>query len=162
LTHDDWRKGLELLYQAGEISSPESNEFVLFSGVLGLSSLADMGNSPDNVAPSSVFGPFHVRGVSDLAAGGDMKGYNERVYTVYRRILSTDDTPMAGAVLEIWQTAENGIYSVQDKSQPACIYSCITTDSDGRYLFSTLHPLPYTVPDDGPVGELLRATGRNP
>jgi protocatechuate 3,4-dioxygenase beta subunit len=36
------------------------------------------------------------------------------------------------------------------------------TDADGRYLFSTVRPAPYTVPDDGPVGELLHATGRHP
>lgn len=38
----------------------------------------------------------------------------------------------------------------------------MTTGTDGRYLFSTVRPAPYTVPEDGPVGELLRATGRHP
>ena len=164
LTHDEWRKGLELLYQAGEISSPERNEFVLFSDVLGLSSLVDMVNSPDDGTPSSVLGPFHVRGAPDLAVGGDMKGDNEGAATVVGgRVLSTDGTPIVGAVLEIWQTAENGLYSGQDEAQPDYnFYGCMTTDADGRYLFSTVRPAPYTVPDDGPVGELLHATGRDP
>jgi len=38
----------------------------------------------------------------------------------------------------------------------------MVSDEDGRYLFSTVRPAPYTVPDDGPVGELLHATGRHP
>lgn len=164
LTHDEWRKGLELLYQAGEISTPERNEFVLFSDVLGLSSLVDMVNSSPDGTPSSVLGPFHVRGAPNLPVGGDMKGDNEGAPTIVGgRVLSTDGTPIEGAVLEIWQTAENGLYSGQDDSQPDYnFYSCMTTGADGRYLFSTVRPAPYTVPEDGPVGELLRATGRHP
>ena len=164
LTHEEWRKGLELLYSAGEISTPERNEFVLFSDVLGLSSLVDMVNSPDNGTPSSVLGPFHVRGAPDLAFGGDMKGNNEGAATIVGgRVLSTDGAPIEGAVLEIWQTAENGLYSGQDENQPEFnLYGCMKTDADGRYLFSTVRPAPYTVPEDGPVGELLRATGRHP
>ena len=164
LTHDEWRKGLELLYQAGEISTPERNEFVLFSDVLGLSSLVDMMNSSPEGTPSSVLGPFHIQGAPDLPVGGDMKGDNEGAPTVVGgRVLSTDGTPIEGAVLEIWQTAENGLYSGQDESQPDYnFYGCMTTGADGRYLFSTVRPAPYTVPEDGPVGELLRATGRHP
>ena len=164
LTHDEWRKGLELLYQAGEISTPERNEFVLFSDVLGLSSLVDMVNSSPDGTPSSVLGPFHVRGAPNLPVGGDMKGDNEGTPTIVGgRVLSTDGTPIEGAVLEIWQTAKNGLYSGQDDSQPDYnFYSCMTTGADGRYLFSTVRPAPYTVPEDGPVGELLRATGRHP
>lgn len=164
LTHDEWRKGLELLYNAGDISTPERNEFVLFSDVLGLSSLVDMVNSPDNGTPSSVLGPFHVRGAPDLAFGADMKGDNEGAPTIVGGcVTTTDGTPIEGAVLEIWQTAENGLYSGQDDSQPEFnFYGCMKTGADGRYLFSTVRPAPYTVPEDGPVGELLRATGRHP
>ena len=164
LTHDEWRKGLELLYQAGEISSPERNEFVLFSDVLGLSSLVDMVNSPKDGTPSSVLGPFHVRGAPDVAVGGDLKGKNSGAAVVVGgRVLTTDGQPIEGAVLEIWQTAENGLYSGQDKDQPDYnLYACMTTGADGRYLFSTVRPAPYTVPDDGPVGAVLHATGRQP
>ena len=37
-----------------------------------------------------------------------------------------------------------------------------TTDDDGRFWFRTIVPLHYPIPDDGPVGALLRATGRHP
>jgi hydroxyquinol 1,2-dioxygenase len=36
------------------------------------------------------------------------------------------------------------------------------TDEEGRYRFWAVTPTPYPIPDDGPVGELLRATGRSP
>ena len=164
LTHDEWRKGLELMFAAGEISTPERNEFVLFSDVLGLSSLVDMVNSSEDGTPSSVLGPFHVLGAPDVPVGGDLINDNEGdKIVVGGRVLTTEGTPIEGAVLEIWQTADNGLYSGQDAEQVEYnLRARMTTDADGRYLFSTVRPAPYTVPDDGPVGELLRATGRHP
>ncbi len=164
LTHDEWRRGLELLFAAGNISSPERNEFVLFSDVLGMSSLVDMMHSSEDATPSSVLGPFHVLGAPDLAVGGDMRGDNDGdAVVVSGKVLSTDGSMIAGATLEIWQTAENGLYSGQDANQAEYnLRARMTSESDGRYLFSTVRPAPYTVPDDGPVGELLRATGREP
>ncbi len=164
LTHDEWRKGLEILYGSGEISTPERNEFVLLSDVLGLSSLVDMVNSAEDGTPSSVLGPFHILGAPDVPVGADLVGDNTGdISVVGGRVLTTDGAPIEGAELEIWQTAENGLYSGQDEAQPEYnLRAHMTTDADGRYLFSTVRPAPYTVPDDGPVGELLHATGRHP
>ena len=38
----------------------------------------------------------------------------------------------------------------------------MTVGDDGRYAFTTVKPVEYTVPSDGPVGEILRACGRHP
>ena len=164
LTHDEWRKGLELLQKTGEITTPERNEYVLLSDVLGLSSLVDMVNSPDGGTPSSVLGPFHILGAPDLAVGGDMKRDNEGATVVVQgRVLSTDGGPVQGAEIEIWQTSDNGLYSNQDETQPEYnLRGHMVVGEDGHFTFTTVRPAPYTVPDDGPVGELLHATGRQP
>ena len=62
LTHAEWRKVIDLLTAAGEITDDERNEFVLFSDVLGLSSLVDMINSPKGATEASPLGPFHILG----------------------------------------------------------------------------------------------------
>ncbi len=164
LTHEEWRKGLELLVKAGEISSPERNEFVLLSDVLGVSSLVDIIHSPKEGTPSSVLGPFHILGAPDLAVGGDMKRDNEGATVIVSgSVRSPDGTPINGAELEIWQTADNGLYSNIDPDQSEYnLRAHMKLDDDGRYSFTTVRPAPYTVPDDGPVGELLHATGRHP
>jgi catechol 1,2-dioxygenase len=36
-----------------------------------------------------------------------------------------------------------------------------TTGDDGSYSFETVRPSAYPIPGDGPVGALLRATGRH-
>lgn len=164
LTHDEWRKGLELLMAAGDISSPERNEFVLFSDVLGLSSLVDMLHSPDNSTPSSVLGPFHVLGAPDLPVGGNLMQDNTGTpLVVWGVVKDQDGNPIKGAELEIWQTAENGLYSNNDPDQSEYnLRAHMKMGDDGLYAFTTVRPAPYVVPDDGPVGELLKATGRHP
>ena len=37
-----------------------------------------------------------------------------------------------------------------------------TTDAEGRFWFRTVLPSHYPIPDDGPVGDLLRRTSRHP
>lgn len=73
LTHDEWRAGLKAMEWAGRITTPERNEFVLLSDVLGLSSLVDMINSPEGATSSSVLGPFHVSDAPPMEIGDDMK-----------------------------------------------------------------------------------------
>ncbi|GAB5445282.1 dioxygenase family protein [Gymnodinialimonas sp.] len=163
LTHAEWRKGLELLTRAGEITDDERNEFVLFSDVLGLSSLVDMINSPDACTSSSVLGPFHILGAPALPVGGDMIGDNEGPQVVVEgRVMDQSGAPIEGAQIELWQTADNGLYSNQDDAQSEYnLRISMTTGADGRYALSTIRPAPYLVPTDGPVGDLLNATGRH-
>ncbi|MCB1407566.1 MAG: hydroxyquinol 1,2-dioxygenase [Rhodobacteraceae bacterium] len=163
LTHAEWRKGLEMLTRAGEISDSERNEFVLFSDVLGLSSLVDMINSPKGCTNSSVLGPFHILGAPNLPVGGDMIGDNVGPQVVVQgHVRDQSGAPIKGAVIELWQTADNGLYSGQDPSQADYnLRISMTTGADGRYALSTIRPAPYPVPSDGPAGDILKATGRH-
>jgi hydroxyquinol 1,2-dioxygenase len=80
LTHAEWRKGIEFLEWAGDISDKERHEFVLLSDVLGLSSLVDMLHSHPEGTSSSVLGPFHITGSPPLPIGGDLRGdFKEQV-----------------------------------------------------------------------------------
>ena len=164
ITHEEWRKALEILMDAGKISSPQRNEFILLSDVLGVSSLVDMIHSPEQATPSSVLGPFHILGAPDLPVGGDMKKDNEGATVIVNgRVQTPDGNPIKGAELEIWQTADNGLYSNIDPEQEEYnLRVHMKLDDDGRYALTTVRPAPYTVPEDGPVGELLRSTGRHP
>ena len=164
LTHDEWRKGLAMLEHAGRITGPERNEFVLFSDVLGLSSLVDMMHSRADATSSSVLGPFHVSNPPPLAIGGDMKGdFEGIVLLVEGQVRGTDGAPIPGAQIDIWQTAPNGLYSSQDPDQDIhSFHGLMTANENGDFSFTTVKPVSYTVPSDGPVGDLLEAAGRHP
>ena len=164
LTHAEWQVGLDILRRAGNITTPERDEFVLLSDVLGLSSLIDMIHSSDNGTSSSVLGPFHISNAPAMPMGSDLRGeYEGELILVEGRVLNESGNPISGATLDIWQTAPNGLYSSQDPDQDMySFHALFTTGADGRYGFTTVRPVSYTVPTDGPVGDLLQATGRHP
>jgi len=164
LTHDEWRKGLEFLEWAGKITTPERNEFVLLSDVLGLSSLVDMLHSVPGGTSSSVLGPFHVSNPPPMPIGGNLKrDFEWQVLLAEGRVLDMGSNAISGAEIDIWQTAPNGMYSSQDPDQDIfSFHALMTTDENGRYAFTTVRPVSYTVPNDGPVGQILDAVGRHP
>jgi len=164
LTHDEWRKGLEFLEWAGKITTPERNEFVLLSDVMGLSSLVDMLHSNPESTSSSVLGPFHVSNPPPLDIGGDMKrDFDGEVLLVEGYVKDTEGNAIPNATIDIWQTAPNGLYSSQDPDQDIhSFHALMKADENGHYAFTTVQPVSYTVPSDGPVGGILDAAGRHP
>ncbi len=164
LTHAEWQRGIDFLQRTGDISDAERHEFVLLSDVLGVSSLVDMVNARSGATSSSVLGPFHIEGAPAIPYGADLKRhYGGPVLLVEGQVRSTDGAPIAGAKIDIWQTAPNGMYSSQDPEQDTySFHGIMTTQADGRYAFTSVKPVSYTVPNDGPVGEILDATGRHP
>lgn len=78
-------------------------------------------------------------------------------------IKDTNGNPIAGAELDIWQSAPNGLYASQDQEQDNySFHGLMTVGDDGRYAFTTVKPVEYMVPSDGPLGDILRACGRHP
>jgi hydroxyquinol 1,2-dioxygenase len=163
LTHAEWKAAIDFLYAAGRISNDQRNEFMLTSDVLGLSTLVDLLNQPAGATESSELGPFYAEGSPLLPVGADLvKGNTGDRVLVRGRVLDTAGRPIAGALLDFWQAASNGLYPEQDKRQdPLNLRFCMKTDGEGRYAFTTIKPAAYTVPYDGPVGGLLRAGGRD-
>jgi hydroxyquinol 1,2-dioxygenase len=164
LTHAEWMAGLMALTRAGEITTPERNEFILFSDLFGVSALVDMVNTPPGATSCSNLGPFHQRGAPPLPDGGDLwKGQPGEVMVVTGRVLdAATGEGIAGATLDMWQNADNGFYAAQDAEQPAKNYhALLTCASDGSFAFSTTRQQPYTVPYDGPAGDMLRALARD-
>jgi len=93
-----------------------------------------------------------------------MRGdFDAPVLLVEGIVKDVDGAPIPGATLDIWQTAPNGLYSSQDPDQDTYSFHGLqTVGADGRYAFTTVRPVEYTVPSDGPVGDILRACGRHP
>ena len=163
LTHAEWETGIKFLEHTGEISDAERHEFVLLSDVLGLSSLIDMINSRPEGTSSSVLGPFHISGAPPLEIGGDMKGQFEgEVLLAEGIVMDVDGNPIEGAEIDIWQTAPNGLYSSQDENQDTFSFHGIqTTGANGKYAFTSVKPVEYEVPTDGPIGDFFDACGRH-
>ena len=156
---------IEFLIKVGNKTTQERNEFILASDLLGVSSLVDMINHRNGggTTQSSLLGPFFVESAPMLEVGGDLIGNNDgEPVLVTGQVSGPDGQPVAGAMLEVWQNAANGLYDTQDPELSGPNLRCrMLTGEDGRYRFTTIKPISYTVPDDGPMGEILHAIGRH-
>jgi hydroxyquinol 1,2-dioxygenase len=163
VTPAEWDAAIGALTRATAFTDDKRNEYILFSDLLGVSSLIDMVNAAKTGTPSSVLGPFHIEGAPELANGGDLwRGQVGEPLVVSGRVTDGAGAPLEGTVLALWQNAGNGLYAQQDKDQdPTNYHARLTVAPDGTFAFSTVRPVSYTVPDDGPAGDMLRALGRH-
>jgi hydroxyquinol 1,2-dioxygenase len=167
LTEAEWFQAIEILTEAGRMCSDKRQEFILFSDTLGVSMVVDLisHRKPDGATESTVFGPFHRLGAPELPAGGNI-AHLDKTGTptlVGGRVLDLDGKPIAGALLDVWQAQSSGLYDSQDESlNELHMRGKFRTDAEGRYLVRTVRPVHYPIPSDGPVGRMLRATGRHP
>lgn len=163
LTQAEWGTAIDALTRAMKFTDDKRNEYILFSDLLGVSSLVDMVNAATDGTPSSVLGPFHIEGAPELPNGGDLwKGQVGEPLVVSGRIVDAEGAAAKGTVLALWQNSGNGLYAQQDPDQsPTNYHARLKVADDGTFAFSTVRPLSYTVPDDGPAGDMLRALGRH-
>jgi hydroxyquinol 1,2-dioxygenase len=162
LTEAEWMAAMQWLTRTGQISNEKREEFILASDVLGLSMLVvQMNHRLDPAAtPATVLGPFHIEGSPELEFGADM---SDRLpgtpLFIQGTVRDLDGKPVAGAVLDVWQADTEGLYEVQvgdiDEARLRAKYA---TREDGSYCVKTIAPLGYTIPMDGPVGELIGQT----
>jgi catechol 1,2-dioxygenase len=166
LTEEEWMKGIQLLTRTGQMCDDKRQEFILLSDTLGVSMLVDAINHrlSGKATESTVFGPFYREGAEELPMGASISkdGLGEPT-VVMGQVLSTDGTPIPHALLDVWETNENGLYEQQDPEQPEMnLRGKFRSDSEGRYRFVGIKPVSYSIPDDGPVGQMLLSLGRHP
>jgi len=165
-TEEEWFAAIQFLTDTGKMCDGlVRQEFILLSDTLGVSMLVDAINhrQATGATDTTVFGPFYIAGMPERACGENMAETPGTPALVHGYVRSTDGTPVAGAVLDIWQTADNGMYSGQDTAQPAGnLRGRYRTDADGYYAIRTIVPVSYPIPTDGPVGRMLNATDRHP
>jgi hydroxyquinol 1,2-dioxygenase len=166
LSEDEWAGAIRMLTATGHITDDRRQEFILWSDTMGVSMLVDaLANElPEGATESTVLGPFYVPGSPLREYGANIAEEEAGVPAwIYGRILSIDGTPLAGAELDVWQNGDNRLYAVQDPNAPEDhLRGRFRTREDGSFAFLAVRPVPYTIPFDGPVGEMLEATGRHP
>lgn len=166
-TLDEWMQGIEFLTKTGHLSTEWRQEFILLSDTLGISMLIETINnrSSSGQTESTVLGPFHVSNAPRYPLGANicLDGKGEPLQ-VSGCVLDVDGKPIAGAMLDVWQANEDGFYDVQQKGiQPGNnLRGVFTSDAEGKFHFQSVYPRYYPIPDDGTVGNLLKALDREP
>lgn len=172
LEPEEWLAGMKFLNAVGQISTERRPEFILLSDTLGLSMMVvaleqarASGNAKGatEATEASVEGPFYWPGAPDLPLGTDIgEGVPGEPALYTGRVTDVNGQPLAGALLDVWSGDGDGKYDVQLSPEPVMkARGRFRTDAEGRYWFWSIRPSYYPIPDDGPVGEMLRATDRS-
>ena len=161
LTEAEWAAAIDFITRAGKMSDEKRQEVILFSDVMGVSMLVDAINHrlDSGATPTTVEGPFHVPNSPVVANGGDMaKGAPGIPCFVSGRVRGLDGQPIGGATLDLWQTDGEGLYEAQRDVTEPWMRGLYRSQPDGSYTIRTVAPIGYTIPMDGPVGELMNKT----
>ncbi len=165
LTEEEWATGIAVLTEAGRITDDKRQEFILLSDTLGLSMLVIAMNhaKPQGCTESTVLGPFYVPDSPACENGADIANGASGVPCFVRgSVRSLDGSPVPNAEIHVWQADDHGFYDVQYANLPAPQgRGVIRSRSDGSFNFRSVLAEDYPVPDDGPVGALMKALGRH-
>jgi hydroxyquinol 1,2-dioxygenase len=165
LTEEEWFEAIKFLTAVGQKCDGKRQEFILLSDVLGLSMMTVAINhkTDPGATEATVLGPFFAHGAKEFGYGGDlregatMKG--EDVW-VSGKVTSVDGKPIPGAALDILQAKADGIYDLQTEGEFE-LRGRVKANAKGEYAFKSYKPKFYSIPMDGPVGDLVRAVGDN-
>jgi protocatechuate 3,4-dioxygenase beta subunit len=165
LTREEWLTGIEFLTAVGQRCDDVRQEFILLSDTLGVSMLLEMVNEQPvaGATEPTVLGPFYVEGAPPRAFGDsivDDPATAGEPLLLHGTVSDLDGRPIPNATIDVWQVQPNGLYDIEEDPHKRNLRGFFHTGPDGRYEIRTLRPVDYTIPDDGPVGEMLRVAGR--
>lgn len=167
-TEEEWFKGIQFLTAVGHITDDVRQEFILLSDTLGVSILVDAINHrvTEGSTETTVLGPFHTDNAKPMQHGSQIASeeeFEKGEPTIVRgQVTDPDGKPIAGAKVDVWQASSEGFYDVQMDHGESDLRGIFETDAEGKFWFKAIKPVAYPIPDDGPVGQLLEATGRHP
>ncbi|MGF6408610.1 dioxygenase [Paraburkholderia sp. MM5482-R1] len=141
LEEAEWMAAIELLTKAGQICTAKRQEFVLLSDTLGVSILVDAINSrlPESATQQTVLGPCYWKGAPELPMGSDLaRGVIGEPCFYSGTMLTLDDGPIEGAVLDIWSGDGEGDYDMQLGSNEMRARGRLATGPRRQVLVSVL------------------------
>ncbi|KAI0200495.1 Intradiol ring-cleavage dioxygenase [Astrocystis sublimbata] len=184
LTVAEWLACVDMINEAGRMSTDKRNETQLICDILGLESLVDeitsklllresgKANAP---TPSAILGPFYRADAPILANGSSIVSPKTQDTPWYKEaepllahisgqvVSASTQKPIRDAVVDVWLAGPNGLYEQQDPTQPDMnLRGRFRTDEEGRYEMYALRPTAYPIPFDGPAGRLLTMLDRHP
>jgi protocatechuate 3,4-dioxygenase beta subunit len=155
---------MQFLTEVGQKCTPQRQEFMLLSEVLGLESVVNILDdlrTAERGTRTSILGPFYVSDPPLMELGQSLSPHEkDDQIGLYGMVKDSSGKPIQSASVEVWQTDEEGLYDVQ-RHDELDLRGRFLTDAQGRYYLKTIRPLGYSIPMDGPAGALVRSQHRH-
>ena len=167
LREDEFQKACDFIARLGQRTNATHNEVVLMSGSLGVSSLVCLlnnGNMGQTETTYNLLGPLWRMNSPKTESGGTIIRSPTPGPAIFVDCWFKDQkgNPIEGALVDIWHSSPEGFYEQQDPKQADMnLRGQFITDARGHFSFRSVKPAGYPIPVDGPVGELIRASGRH-
>ncbi|HTT47378.1 MAG TPA: dioxygenase [Pseudolabrys sp.] len=167
LTEEEFEKAVQYVVALGKKTTDTHNEAVLMSGSLGFSTLICLlnnGNNGQTETTANLLGPFWRMNSPATQNGGSIvrSPTPGPALFVNATVRDQQGKPIADAEVDVWHSSPEGFYEQQDPKQADMnLRGKFMTDGHGCFGFRSVKPAGYPIPIDGPVGDLVRATGRH-
>ena len=161
VTYDEYREAVNWLTAAGT----QAHEIPLLCDVFLATAVDNENFAGDGGTACNIEGPFYVPNAPRLELPYVLPKRDEDGETLRfsGTVRSADGSPLAGALVDVWQANGNKEYSFVHPGVPEYnLRGQFSADDAGRFEFETVVPSPYTIPDAGATGQLLAALGRVP
>lgn len=132
---------------------PKASRRGFLRGGLGATVLgiAGAGEALAKKAPTepNILGPYYRKGAPARAKLAADNAPGERLI-VRGRVMNTDEQPLKGATVDVWQADTNGRYDNDDPRNPPAadkfiLRGVVKTDDQGRYEYETILPGAYSI-----------------
>jgi catechol 1,2-dioxygenase len=162
ISHDEYRRAVGFM-----LETAAKGEIPLLLDVFLEATVDQVDAAGRGGTETSVEGPFYAPNAPMLKSPCVLPHRpNEPgdVLLLSGAVRSLDGEPLAGAMLDMWQSDAEGAYShfnIPEAQAPWNLRARIMADNEGRFEVQTWVPSPYQVPKDGPTGALLKGLGRH-
>ncbi len=167
LSEDEFERACAYIVALGQHSNERHNEAVVMAGSLGFSTLICLlnnGNMGESETAANMLGPFWRMNSPRTESGASIVRSPTPGPALFVDVTVRDGNgkPIVGAEIDVWHSSPEGFYENQDEKQADMnLRGKFTTDAKGHFGFRSVKPAGYPIPNQGPVGELLRAQGRH-
>jgi hydroxyquinol 1,2-dioxygenase len=168
LKPDEWLAGIAFLTAVGHACTPFRQEFILLSDVLGLSRLVNVMHDAEGReaagTETSLLGPFFREKAPEFAPGESIAVHDTQgtEVVIFGQVTDSTGQPVPGAEIDIWQTNAEGLYDLQARDATVMdMRGRFRADDQGRFHLRTVKPIGYSIPMDGPVGQMVHRQNRH-
>lgn len=155
---------VQFLTDVGYATDARRQEWVLLADVFGLTDavMSRAASANSRATPTTLPGPFYRPDAPALPLGANLcRGGDGVPLAVTGCVTGPEGEQLAAAEVEVWHANAEGRYENQDPdNQPEHnLRGRFSCDAQGRFHFRSIRPAGYSLPDDGPVGQLARRIG---